>query len=82
MIKDACFQEESVSVLSWNVWGLKRKLCDVEFLDYVNQYDILLLGETWLNEKSNIECSINGFECEHLFARKSLGAKMVDIVGE
>ena len=41
----------------------------------MNNFDILLLGETWLHERSNINGSINEFECEHLFARKSLGAK-------
>lgn len=61
--------------MSWNIWGLKRKLSDVEFIRYISNYDIVLLGETWLNKNDNINCDIQGFECEHLYARKSLGVR-------
>lgn len=50
-------------------------MCDAEFINYIQNYDIVLLGETWLNKNTIINCDIQGFECEHLFARKSLGTR-------
>lgn len=32
--------------------GLCRKLSDVDFLEYVNDFDILLLSETWIGSKN------------------------------
>ena len=60
--------------MSWNVWGLKRKLCDADFISYVQNFDILLLGETWLREKDLFNFEISGYECDHVFAQKSRDA--------
>lgn len=64
-----------MSLLSWNVWGLKRKLCDVDFCEYVNNFDILLFGETWLNKDDPYDFSISGYECDHVYACKTPGVK-------
>ncbi|MEW8545054.1 MAG: reverse transcriptase family protein [Candidatus Thiodiazotropha sp.] len=61
--------------MSWNIWGLKRKLCDIDFINHIKNYDIILLGETWLNEKTGLKCEIEGYQCEHIYARKSIGAR-------
>ena len=34
-------------ILSRNIHGLKRKLGDTDFLQYVSDYDIVFLSETW-----------------------------------
>ena len=48
-------------MISWNVQGLtKYKLCDEYFLQYLTNYDVILLGETWTNESSCY--NINGFQ--------------------
>ena len=59
--------------MTWNVYGLKRKLSDSDFSDITNNYDIILFGETWLNNQSNLNYDINGFECDHVFGSKSKG---------
>ena len=57
------------------MWGLKRKLTDVDFINYINNFDIILLGETWLNKNDETNYDIKGFLCDHVFASKSLGAR-------
>ena len=34
-----------------------------------------MFGETWYNKNDPYDLSINGYECDHVFARKSQGAK-------
>ena len=53
-------------MLTWNINGLCRKLTDCDFLSYVNDYDILLLQETWINSKININLNLNGYFCHHV----------------
>ena len=62
-------------MLTWNINGLCRKLTDCDFLSYVNDYDILLLQETWINSKINLNLNLNGYFCHHIFGTKSPGAK-------
>ena len=57
------------------MWGLKRKLCDIDFISYIQSFDILLLGETWISKDDPNDFDIKGFECSHVFAQKSLGVK-------
>ena len=54
---------------------MKRKLCDLDFVSYIRNFDILFFGETWLNKEDPYEFSLDGYECEHVFAQKSQGAK-------
>ena len=60
-------------MLSWNVNGLVRKLTDTNFLDYVNDYQILLLTETWIGRNNVMNLEINGYSSEHVFGNKSPG---------
>ena len=41
-------QEEQLSVLSWNINGLVRKRCGSDFEEYITQFDLVILFETWL----------------------------------
>ena len=43
----------------WNIQGLVKKLCDLDFLQSINHYDVIFLTETWCNKHSNIK--INGY---------------------
>lgn len=52
-----------------------RKLSDVDFINYITEYDIILLNETWLTKKDNFNFEIQGYTCEHIFGNKSAGAK-------
>jgi hypothetical protein len=56
---------------------LKRKLNDSDFLDFISGSDIVLLGETWLNENDVTiqNAGIQGYECEHVYGMKSTGSK-------
>ena len=38
--------------------GLARKLADADFVDYVGQYDVLFLSETWITNKSTYNLEI------------------------
>ena len=35
----------------------------------------MILGETWLNQNTGLKCEIDGFECEHVYANKSIKTK-------
>lgn len=59
--------------MSWNVHGLKHKLCDTNFIEYVKSYDIIFLGETWLNKRDTT--NLDGYLCEHIYGTKSVGAR-------
>jgi len=37
-----------LSVLSWNINGLVRKRCGSDFEEYITQFDLVILFETWL----------------------------------
>ena len=50
---------ENIKLLSFNVEGLKPKLEDPNFLEFVNNYDISILTETWKSEPTKI--NIEGF---------------------
>ena len=52
-----------------------RKLADVEFIQYVNNFDILLFNETWLTKNDFLSLDIQGYCCEHIFGNKSAGVK-------
>ncbi|MEW8544930.1 MAG: reverse transcriptase family protein, partial [Candidatus Thiodiazotropha sp.] len=39
----------------------------------MNGFDIIFLGETWLNKNDYINYDIEGYCCDHVFASKSLG---------
>ena len=55
--------------------GLKRKLNDLDFIELVKKYDILLFSETWLSGADNSNFDIQGYTCDHIFGNKSVGTK-------
>ena len=56
-----------LSFISWNVnKGLRQKLKDPEFVNIVNNYDIICLLECWVSENDQIE--LEGYE-QHIFPR-------------
>ena len=71
-----------MNVISWNVNGLKRKLGDYDFLEYISSYDLIFLSETWISNKDKINLDINGYNSEHLFGNKSKNTTKFDIVAE
>ena len=54
---------EYLNLLSWNNNGLKSKLNDFDFLNFISSYDIVLLTETWTSKFSNLK--IKNFEYFH-----------------
>ena len=54
---------------------MKRKLGDVDFLQLVNRYDIILFSETWLSDSDNSNLEIQGYKCEHIHGNKSAGVR-------
>ena len=50
-------------------------MCDVDFLQLVREYDVLLLSETWIGKSENSNLDIEGYSCEHIFGNKSRGTK-------
>ena len=56
--------------LNYNRCLYAKKLCDIDFISYVQSFDILLLGETWISKDYPSDFNIKGFECSHVFAQK------------
>ena len=52
-----------LSITSWNVNGLIKKLKEQEFMEMIAKYDIVCLYETWTTPQSEID--INGFMKYH-----------------
>ena len=42
-----------MTILSWNINGLRNKLTDFEFIAYLERFDIFSVIETWENVKSD-----------------------------
>ena len=52
----------------------------MDFISRVQNFDILLFGETWINRDDPVDLSIPGFECAHVFAKKNLAElKVADL---
>ena len=66
-----------LSLISWNIEGLKSCIDDVKFLEFVYNFDIVFLCETW--QKSIDDFSINGYESvtvprpQSLYSRRGHG---------
>ena len=61
----------SLKVISWNVNGLKRKLGDCAFLEYISSYDLIFLSETWISKTDSINLDIDGYHSDQIFYYKS-----------
>jgi len=51
--------------------GLKRKIADTDFCEFVSKYDIVFFNETWISDKNQTDLNIKGFDCNHIFGNKS-----------
>lgn len=51
----------SIKILAWNSQSLKPKIPELSRLIEKNKFNIILISETWLNEK--IEIKIPNFHC-------------------
>ena len=49
-----------LSIVSWNINGIKNKINDPDFLELLRPYDIIFLSETWI-DKGEENISIDGF---------------------
>ena len=61
--------------MAWNINGLSRKLSDVDFIQLINSYDIILLSETWISDKHILNLEINDFERFYIYGQKTRGVK-------
>ena len=41
------FSLKQLQFLSWNVQGIRSKLDDQDFLEYISKFDVLIFTETW-----------------------------------
>ena len=60
-----------LKVLSWNVNGLLRKLSDPDFVEYIQNFQIIFMFETWLTRKQQHNLEIEGYKSVHIFRNKS-----------
>ena len=49
-----------LSIVSWNINGIRNKIDDPDFLEHLLPHDIIFLSETWL-DKGNENISIDGY---------------------
>ena len=50
-----------MSVLAWNAEGLKNCFEDEDFLNLVNNFDLIFFSETWQRKYDNFQ--LDGYEC-------------------
>ena len=50
-----------MSIISWNIEGLKSCCDDDDYLNFVQNFDIVFLSETW--QRSENEFRLHGYEC-------------------
>ena len=62
----------------WNINGLSRKLSDVDFIQLINSYEIILLSETWISDKHILNLEINDFERFYIYMAKRLEGSRKD----
>ena len=60
-----------MKILTWNMNGLSRKIQDQDFIHEINNYDIIILTETWLSKNTCVNLEIPKYNCKHLFGNKS-----------
>ena len=58
------------------VFTVKRKLSDVDFIEYIYKYDadVYFFSETWLSGSDQLNLDIQGYTCDHLYGNKSAGS--------
>ena len=66
-----CHGEPHLKILTWNVNGMKLKICEHDFLQYISQYDLVFLSETWVSKTEHINLDINGYICDFIPGNKT-----------
>ena len=46
---------QAINILSFNVEGLKPKLGDPNYIDFIQKYDVVIFTETWKANTSKID---------------------------
>ena len=54
---------------------MKRKITEHDFLQYISEYDIVFLSETWIPKTNSINLDINGYTSTHIPGNKSQRAR-------
>ena len=60
-----------MNVLAWNINGLKRKIVDEDFIDFITNYDLIFLNETWISKHETLNFDMPGFCCELIAGNKA-----------
>lgn len=69
---------ENVRLCVWNIEGLKNKLNDSDFLNYIQNFEIVILVETWLSDNDNEKIiSFLGYH-KHKIRKMERGGILVD----
>ena len=50
-----------MTIVSWNIEGLKSCCDDDDYLNFVRNFDIVFLSETW--QRCENEFKLDGYEC-------------------
>ena len=53
---------QAINIFSFNVEGLKPKLGDPNFIDFIQKYDVVIFTETWKAKTSKV--NIEGY-CDY-----------------
>jgi len=62
----SCEEFSGFKILFWNINGLRAKLNDLTFFDYLNSFDIFFLVETWV-EEGPLDRVVNNLRAFNLF---------------
>ena len=54
--------KDSLRLLTWNINGLKQKLKDEKLRNFLKQYDVIGLQETWGEEKDEFAAWLPGYK--------------------
>ena len=72
--KNTCKQgcHEELNMISWNINGLQRKICDTDFVDIIQSHDIIILSQTLISKNSCYNLDIKAYRVFHLYGNKSI----------
>ena len=51
--------------------GLKRKISDHDFLQFISEYDVIFMNETWVSKTDYTNFDINGYVCDFIPGNKT-----------
>lgn len=62
--------QSHISCVAWNINGLGAKMSIDNFQDYLKMFDIILLSETWLQEKDTDMVTFGSYKIHHVIRKK------------